>query len=338
MYLMTKLWNPAVFQGHRRRRNYFEGWYFKQIDAEQKHRLAIIPGVSYGATPAGHHAFIQTFNGMTGETHYHRFPLEAFKASRDRFDLRIGANHFSTQGITLNIDDEFGQVLGSLRFAGGQPWPVKPLSPGIMGPYTFVPFMECNHGLLSWDHEITGDLTLYGEAVDFSRGRGYIEKDWGAAFPSAHIWMQTNHFETQGTSLSASVATIPWLGASFRGFIVGLWHHRRLYDFTTYSGGRITELLLTDDTVDWTLETGSDRDGYRLHIVAHRAEGGILAAPADGAGMTDRLMETLTAHVEVTLSRLEPGITEIIMQETGACAGLEVQGALDEILDEDHTS
>ena len=35
--------------------------------------------------------------------------------------------------------------------------------------------------------------------------RGYIEKDWGKAFPHSWLWLQTNHFTQPGTSLSASV-------------------------------------------------------------------------------------------------------------------------------------
>ncbi|MCK7537696.1 MAG: tocopherol cyclase family protein [Marinilabiliales bacterium] len=31
--------------------------------------------------------------------------------------------------------------------------------------------------------------------ADFSGGRGYIEKDWGHSFPSAYVWMQSNHFQ-----------------------------------------------------------------------------------------------------------------------------------------------
>jgi hypothetical protein len=84
--------------------------------------------------------------------------------------------------------------------------------------------MECYHGVLSFDHGITGQLTVNGEIFDFNGGRGYIEKDWGQAFPKAWIWMQSNHFEQPGTCLTASVAIIPWLRSAFSGFVVGLWH------------------------------------------------------------------------------------------------------------------
>jgi hypothetical protein len=51
-----------------------------------------------------------------------------------------------------------------------------------MGPYAFVPFMECYHGILSMDHKINGQLIIHDEIIDFTGGKGYMEKDWGQSF------------------------------------------------------------------------------------------------------------------------------------------------------------
>ena len=63
--------------------------------------------------------------------------------------------------------------------------------------------MECNHGLVSFDHSLEGTMAIDGREVDFEGGRGYTEKDWGKAFPAGYVWMQTNHFERSGTSFVA---------------------------------------------------------------------------------------------------------------------------------------
>ena len=47
-----------------------------------------------------------------------------------------------------------------LHFSDWQGWPVTLASPGVMGPYSFAPFMECNHGILSMDHCLSGALTF----------------------------------------------------------------------------------------------------------------------------------------------------------------------------------
>jgi tocopherol cyclase len=215
---------------------------------------------------------------------------------------------------------------GELSFDGICPWPVTFTSPGIMGPYAFVPFMECYHGVVSLDHAVRGRLELNGEPVDFSGGRGYLEKDWGQAFPQAWIWSQSNHFERAGTCLSVSVATIPWLGSSFRGFIIGLWHDRQLYRFATYTGAKIKSLRLTDTRVK--LRVADKR--HQLDIEASRSEGGLLHAPYR-TEMLQRITESLTATIEVRLIDRRSG--REIFSGPGRHAGLEINGEIKQILD-----
>ena len=156
--------NPAVYHGHLRKAPFFEGWYFKLVDAVEARRYAIIPGVFIGdgGEPGASHAFVQTLDGVTGRTAYHRYPFEAFQAARDTFDIHIGPNRFRVDELLLDIDRPEGQMRGKLRFAGLTPWPVTVSSPGVMGWYAYVPFMECYHGVLSLDHGISGALTVDG--------------------------------------------------------------------------------------------------------------------------------------------------------------------------------
>lgn len=43
---MTNLWKPEIFQGRGKKKDYFEGWYFKLIDKIEKTAYSIIPGIS----------------------------------------------------------------------------------------------------------------------------------------------------------------------------------------------------------------------------------------------------------------------------------------------------
>lgn len=61
------LWHPERYQGARRRYPYFEGWYFKLVDASERHRYAVIPGVFKGPTLAASQAFVQFLDGSTGQ-------------------------------------------------------------------------------------------------------------------------------------------------------------------------------------------------------------------------------------------------------------------------------
>jgi len=65
------------------------------------------------------------------------------------------------------------------------PWPKKPLAPGIVGWFSYVPFMETYHGVVRMNHEILGTLQIDGKPIVFDRGKGYIEQEWDASFPSS---------------------------------------------------------------------------------------------------------------------------------------------------------
>ncbi len=317
-------WRPAAYHGWGKRPPFFEGWYFKVVDAAGAHPYAIIPGVFIGSETGSSHAFVQTLDGATGRSTYHRYPFESFSAAPHELDIRVGSNHFRSDRLALDIESPERRLHGELRFAGSQGWPVTLPSPGIMGWYAYVPFMECYHGVLSFDHDIQGALTIDGSSIDYSCGRGYIEKDWGQSFPKAWIWMQSNHFLTQGVCLTASVAVIPWLGGAFNGFIAGLWHGGRLYRFATYTGARLERQVVTDQQVVLHY-VDSRRDGYRLEIEATRAAGGLLHSP-ERTAMLQRVMESLTAQIHVRL--IHQGTDTIVFDETGKHAGLEVVGEL----------
>jgi hypothetical protein len=215
-------------------------------------------------------------------------------------------------------------VQGELRFDGLTPWPVSPVSPGIMGWYAWVPRMECYHGVVSLDHGTAGRLRIDGQEISFDGGRGYIEKDWGQSFPAAWVWFQTNHFQQPRACLTASVAIIPWLGRAFPGFIVGLWRDEQLYRFTTYLGAAIERLEIGDDHVAWALRSRR----YRLELQATRAAGGLLAGPTR-QDMGKRVDETLNATVDV---RLTSASGAELFQGRGRHAGLEVHGDLERLL------
>jgi tocopherol cyclase len=314
------LFHPDQFQGAAKTRRYFEGWYFKLLNKDQSAALAIIPGVAMDET-GQKQAFIQVLDGKKQTARYHKFEFESFVSSTTKFHISIGNNSFSANHIELDLPG----LSGRLDFAQTVPWPSPWYSPGIMGPFAFVPFMECYHGIVSMDHAITGDFTVDGKVTSFSGGRGYTEKDWGRSFPSAYVWMQSNHFSLPGISVKASVARIPWIRNSFTGFIAGIWLHDRLIRFTTYNGTSLRKLRIDLTKIELVLENKR----YLLSIVAWRDAATSLASPLQGL-MDGRIEESMTSRLEIKLTDRKSG--SIILQDTGHHAGLEVAGAIDEIL------
>jgi len=339
--MIKNIWNPAIYHGRGIKGVFFEGWYYKLVSRNLSKRLAIIPGIFRHSDPNQSHAFIQVLDGITSQVIYHRYPVDSFQASRSEFLIQIGNSYFHKQGFQLNIDGEGQKIEGELKFDQLKPWPISFFSPGVMGPYRFVPFMQTYHGIMSLDHSIMGSLNINGEKIDFSRGRGYMEKDWGKTFPRAYVWMQSNHFPESGISITASVATIPWMRSWFRGFLIGILIDGSLYRFTTYLGSKISSLKVSDQYVDWiiygtrkTLPQGK-YSGYELSLRAERGNAGLLSSP-ELDGMTPRIFESLTATIEITLKGLDDGrLEEIIYQGEGSCGGLEIAGSIEEITDQD---
>ncbi|MBK8110872.1 MAG: hypothetical protein IPK46_11345 [Saprospiraceae bacterium] len=87
------LFNPDRFQGWGKKQNYFEGWYFKIINAHGNAAFAVIPGIAIDKQGNGH-AFIQILDGKARVAFYHKFDLSLFSAQKDRFAIQIGNNFF----------------------------------------------------------------------------------------------------------------------------------------------------------------------------------------------------------------------------------------------------
>ncbi len=311
--------NAPVFQGKGKTRRYFEGWYYKCLNADATAAIAVIPGIAMD--PSGNrHAFIQVLDGIQATATYHTFPASAFHASEKEFEVRIDKHFFSSHKLVTDLPG----LRADLTFTDLTPWPAPFYSPGIMGPFSFIPFMECYHGIVSMDHTINGEIELNGTPVSFNRGRGYMEKDWGRSFPSAYIWMQSNHFESPSISLKASVAKIPFMGSSFVGFIAGLLIENKLIRFTTYNRCSLKDAAV--GTSDVLLTFG--HPDYTLTIKAHRREATGLAAPIHGF-MEGRIEESMTSRLDVTLKDRKTG--RIVWQGCGEHAGLEVAGNVSEI-------
>ncbi|MCX6270264.1 MAG: tocopherol cyclase family protein [Bacteroidetes bacterium] len=312
-------YHPERFQGWGKKRRYFEGWYFKVVNAKEDHAFAFIPGIALG-NDGNSQAFIQVLDGRKKKSAYYTFDSAHFKASSKDFQLSIMGNNFSENSLQLDLPE----ITGHLQFEGMIPWPVRWYSPGIMGPYAFVPFMECYHGIVSMDHSIQGQLEIQGSEIDFDQGRGYTEKDWGRSFPSAYLWLQSNHFSRPGISVKASVAKIPWIRSSFTGFIAGLWIDDHLVRFTTYNQSVLRKCNIDTNKVELIIENMN----YRLEILAWRDEATSLASPLRGM-MDGRIEESMDAMLEVNLVEIKT--QRSVFQDKGRNAGLEVAGNIREI-------
>ncbi len=311
--MRLKIYKPEVFQGNLKKKNYFEGWYFKHVSSDLKHALSLIPGISL--TKNDSHAFIQVIDGITGESEYISYNIDEFSWDKKNLYLKIGSSVFTDKYTDLNILSKKFKISGRLKYTNSINYPGKIFSPGIMGWYSFVPFMECKHGVVSVNHDLTGSLTINSNEVDFNNGKGYIEKDWGTSFPEAWLWVQANNFNDRNISFHFSVAKIPWLGKYFIGFIAFLYYNNRFCMFSTYNNSAISEIKHSPGTIDFILENSTNR----LIIKVVKSTFGELRAPVSG-DMSRRIKESIDSEVFLTL--LDKS-NNLIYTDSSRRAGLE---------------
>lgn len=292
MYFADRILKPEIYQGFGSRAPYFEGWYYR-AESRSGETVAVIPGISKGRS--GSEAFIQLICSFLDETFYDSYPASRFVPSGNEMLFDLGGSSFSRNQIDLRIDRGV-PVRGTVRFVDAHPYPGGKWGPGIMGPFSFLPFMECRHGVVTAQSRTAGSLEIGGRTVDFGDGWGYIEKDWGSSFPSAFIWMQTGHFQNSDASFMLSLAKVPVFGRHLRGLISFLYLGGKFYRFATYTGASARGYAQKGD--DFCLFVESP--GYRLGVWVQAARGNDLKAPGNGE-MNRKIRECTNGHIAVEL-------------------------------------
>lgn len=261
---------------------YFEGWYFKQQAGDKM--AAFIPAIhSSGGKRSGS---IQVVTA--DKTYFVEVPEEAIRVQRRPLAVCMGHSTFSLDGLDLDIQHRDVTVTGSLHYTGR-------ISPAgdIMGPYRFVPLMECRHSVFSLAHAVTGSVSINGEHYDFTGGLGYVEGDRGRSFPKRYVWTQCSRGEDMPWSLMLSAAEVRPLGRAFTGIIGFVFDGRRELRFATYKGAR---LLSSGDGMI------SVHQGNYI-LTAQLLEDRALALRAPTSGDMVRLIkESLTCRARYTLS------------------------------------
>ena len=239
------------FHGTNKRRSYFEGWYFKHQNGRDT--AALIPAFHTDETGKPS-ASLQVLTDL--ESVSLDFPAEAFLADRHRLLVRLGDCLFSELGCILDVKTEDYQIRGKLYYG-----PFLRPKYDIMGPFRFVPFMECRHSVFSLFHRVNGDLIINGREIHFDEGTGYTEGDRGVSFPGRYLWTQCCR---NGNSIMLSVADIPFLGGSFIGCIGFLLLNGKEHRIGTYLGAKLlhiseNKIVLRQDRLILCIEAQENR-------------------------------------------------------------------------------
>lgn len=292
--LITK---PELFQGEshlNKAKNYFEGWYFKITS--HNYGVSFIPGINIEGK--NKNAFIQV---ITNETSYFvSYDIKDFKFSTKPFYIKIKNNIFTKENINLDILDytQSLKISGKVIFTNSQNINVSPFSPNIMGPFSYLPFMECNHAILSMKNTAYGSIKINDSILNFNNGIGYIEKDWGSSFPKSYIWCQGNNFDNSDASFMLAVADIPFKLFHFKGVICDFIVNNKDFRFATYNDAKLINCNIDDNLLNITLKKGN----YVLNVNSVCNNCFKLLAPIKGK-MEKDVFESISSDIEVTLRK-----------------------------------
>lgn len=314
---MNKLFlikNPDLFQGEKYlklNRNYFEGWYFKNINNE--YAISFIPGINIESNKIK--AFIQVIT--KDSSYFIEYNIEDFQFNIKPFYIKIGNNIFSKDCIYIDIYDSLQniKIKGSISYTDTKNIKTNMINPNIMGPFSYIPYMECNHAILSMKNNANGRININGRKIEFDNGIGYIEKDWGCSFPKSYIWCQGNNFKKSNASFMISIAEIPFKIFRFQGIICALIIDNEEFKFTTYNNAKIVEYNINENSINLTLKKGR----YYINIKSQYDVGRKLSAPIKGK-MSKDIYESISAEVTITLKKNNT----IIFHDTSTNCGLEI--------------
>lgn len=305
------VFNPVLFHGWYKNKSFFEGWYYKFISANGHYSLAIIPGISIDEK-GKKHAFIQLFDNTSNKTTYATFPFDTFNAHPKSFDIHIDNNRFTQKNLSLNFKDCFGDI----EFSNIQKLTSKWYSPGVMGVFSFLPKMKCYHGVLNMEFQLSGSLKIKDQIIDFTGGKGYLEKDWGHSFPDAYLWAQCNHFQEKDTAISLSMARIKYLGIERVGFNCILKSKNKTIHFSTQNLSKIKQILHTEKEVKIVFSNKT----YSLEITVEKGNTTPLLAPKNG-----KMNQTIYENINTTLQfSLKNKSGKIVINDIGKHAGLDL--------------
>lgn len=324
---MIKFINPDLYHGKYKKKNFFEGWYFKIADKNNENRFAFIPGISKGSLHKHNHSFIQVLDDKKCTYSYFKYNEGSFNYNNDTFKISIGKSDFTLDYIKLDISCENKSLKGSLKFNNNLKWPDSTINPGSMGFYNYLWFMECYAQVCILDGDIEGSLDINGKLIDFTYGKVYIEKNWGSSFPKSWVWIQSNSFTDKRATVTCSLATIPFPIKDFRGFLIGVTVDNKFYSFTTINRSKLTlnqlnndvEIIVTNKNLKLTLKTFSYKDKYML-----------CKGPVNGK-MIPLVNETLSGKVLMILENIETNT--IIYEGIGENTGIEYGGKFLNIID-----
>lgn len=265
-----------------KRKNYFEGWYFKCQYNDKIY--SFIVGISNSIKEK--HSFIQYIDNKN--SHYFSYPITDFSYDKTDMTIKISGNIFSLKGIECNIIANNITINADLRFDNHNLFKKTLFCPSVMGIFGYIP-LSCNHCVVSTSFNVNGKITY--NSVELSiNGLGYIEKDFGKAFPLNYYWTQG-----QNESISIMFALAYPLLLGIKGFLCIVNYKDKQYNLSLYKGTKLTIKQINDEHSQFILI--SNKLELHLCITGNKLNAQKLHSPINGGNMNGIIKENVCGQM-----------------------------------------
>ncbi len=273
------------YKHYKNKRNFFEGYFIKCSNKEEQ--LAIIPSfeVSSNGEVTGSIQLLAKDFSM-----YKAFETKNFNSNKNIFDVYIGDNEFNTKGVKLDFSTGNHKITGELKFGEFNPLTSTKFAPTIMGPFSYLKFLDCYHFVVSTNHLVTGEIKIDDRVFTFNNDACYIEGDYGRAFPKEWFFAQGNSFTNSNASFMIAIAklTKPKMLGNL-GFIrdaksgldlnLGSYYFTKIKSFTkTPKGHKVTlhhgdYTIYVETFVESTEKLLAPKNGRLTKVISEATEG-----------------------------------------------------------------
>lgn len=297
-----------------RNKDYYEKWGFNFIDAKQNHQLWVRWGIQ--KTAAHQYAKLEIYTNVTDKIVIN-YPIEEYSYSPKRKIVTLGRSVFTKDYIELDIQNELIRLQGTLEFKNKIELKSHFGKKSIMGPFSKLPFVSVYYDIEKLSTGLDGTLIYNNQNIEFTGGKGFVEKIRGSKWPNIWILSKCNHFNRDPHA--AIVLGIARMGVAFNhctGFVLAISANDKRYLLTSYNGAHVVKFYKDKNNIHLIMSYKSLL--VELNIMGREDNP---LARSNYHGIKD-VYESMNGLMEIKIS--EKG--HIIWSDKGKLTSLEIAG------------
>ncbi len=291
---------------------HFEGWYYRAFDPDSEESWVLIAAYWINEALEGH-AFVELVHHPTGKIYKQTFRdvnITQIQNERGRFALKLGELGLFGDRIRGQIFTDMDELVTlDLAVDGCARWgaPNDENNRWTMGWATEIPGVPLRWHVNHLKAFMSGSIRTPETEWTLDSVPLHQEKNWGRAFPTTWIWLQSNHFQDR-PDVAFVAAGGPVFPSRFspNGYMAGLRWKDQFFTWRTQDMHRFPEVAfwVDEDSMLARWRLVGESANYRFEVDAEAPLDGLIPidVPTDH-GLMKGAVEHLAATMEITVYR-----------------------------------